>query len=346
MIIKCRRVTRDDIARYAGVSPASVSYVLNDTPGTRISVRTRERILHAAAELGYVPNHSARSLTTGKHRIVAVWPVCLVMPFDALLLSELQQVLGLDGYRILNVEPSAIFDEQGWQDFQRWPIDGVILRQASWKAVGRSADATIPSQLPVVHIGHIAHSSFDSVVVELHASTIAAVSSLCRQGCRRVLYVENDGAMRKNDPRFEGYAQVLREFDLTPEVMTLAEAPVHGSYRQQARNEIVKYVQKRGKPDGIFCRDDEMAFGVYRGLCDMGIRIPGDVSLIGCDGMPELEYLETPISTIVQPVDEIARAAWQLLSQRIDTPGRAVETRVVSSRLTLRSSTMAPPMKA
>jgi LacI family transcriptional regulator len=78
-------------------------------------------------------------------------------------------------------------------------------------------------------------------------------------------------------------------------------------------------------PEAFFCHNDDIAMGVYRGLVDLGIKIPDDSALVGCDGIEDAEYLETPLSTIVQPIAEMCRHAFQLLERRISDPTSPIQ---------------------
>ncbi|HEU4752942.1 MAG TPA: substrate-binding domain-containing protein, partial [Armatimonadota bacterium] len=113
-------------------------------------------------------------------------------------------------------------------------------------------------------------------------------------------------------------------------------SPAYG--RAAARDAIKSYLARHSAPEAIFCMNDDMAIGCYRGLCDLGLRVPRDVALVGCDGIEHTEYLETPLTTIVQPLDDMSRAAWQLLERRLGDPGAPPQRVKLSARLAVRES--------
>src|SRR6185437_15426862 len=114
---------------------------------------------------------------------------------------------------------------------------------------------------------------------------------------RCVAYQHNKKATYERDTRTRAYIDVLKEAGLEPETISLPN-----QRREIARRTIVDYVGACGVPEAIFCINDDVAIGCCRGLHDLGVRIPDDTALLGCDGLPELDYLETPISTIAAPV--------------------------------------------
>jgi LacI family transcriptional regulator len=110
--------------------------------------------------------------------------------------------------------------------------------------------------------------------------------------------------------------------------------------RAAARADIKSYVEEHGCPDGILCFNDEVALGSYRALCDLGIKMPQKVALIGCDGIEDTEFLECPITTIVQPVEEMCNLAWDILQERIVNPRKELTQKVLLSQLAIRDSSL------
>ena len=90
--------------------------------------------------------------------------------------------------------------------------------------------------------------------------------------------------------------------------------------------------------DAIFCHNDEIAFGAHRALSELGRKIGPDVAIVGCDGVEETDYLSPPISTIVQPIDEMCALAWQFLQNRIMQPSIPLQQRVLTPRFLVRTS--------
>jgi DNA-binding LacI/PurR family transcriptional regulator len=108
--------------------------------------------------------------------------------------------------------------------------------------------------------------------------------------------------------------------------------------RPLVRSLIRDYIQKQGCPDAIFCHSDDVAIGIYRGLCDLDLNVPEEVALVGCDGIQDCEYLETPLTTIVQPVTEMCAVAWDFLRRRVESPKIKRQGTVLKPKLVVRKS--------
>jgi LacI family transcriptional regulator len=107
--------------------------------------------------------------------------------------------------------------------------------------------------------------------------------------------------------------------------------PLTEQQRPITRDLIKDYIREHGRPDAIFCHSDDVALGIYRGLCDLKLRVPEDVALVGCDGIQDTEYLECPLTTLVQPVAAMCEAAWQFLVARMD---RSVKVKTQKKKMT------------
>jgi LacI family transcriptional regulator len=115
--------------------------------------------------------------------------------------------------------------------------------------------------------------------------------------------------------------------------------PLTEQQRSITRQLIQDYIREHGRPDAIFCHSDDVAMGIYRGLCDMKLRVPDEVALVGCDGIQDTEYLECPLTTLVQPVTAMCATAWQFLIQRMDRPGTKPQRMKLKPKLVVRDST-------
>jgi LacI family transcriptional regulator len=116
--------------------------------------------------------------------------------------------------------------------------------------------------------------------------------------------------------------------------------PLTEQQRTIARQLIQDYIREHGCPEAIFCHSDDVALGIYRGLCDMKIRVPEDVALVGCDGIQDTEYLECPLTTLVQPVAAMCATAWQFLIQRMDHAATKTQKTKLKPKLVIRASSV------
>jgi DNA-binding LacI/PurR family transcriptional regulator len=190
-------------------------------------------------------------------------------------------------------------------------------------------------QVPVVSMGAYYLTEVDHVGVDLYAGAMQAVQHLIEQGCRRVAYLVNAESRHPGDARRDAYDMVMREASLSREYIVSVDQS-----RQAAGAAVAAYVEQFGLPDGIFCHNDEMALGAYRRLRLLGVRVPEDVALVGCDGIEDTEYLEVPLTTIRQPLEEMCGLACEFLHRRMAQPDIPLQSVVLLPQLVVRGSSL------
>lgn len=322
-----KRPTRNDVAALANVSGCTVSYILGGRTDVSIADATRDRVIAAAKQLGYRPNHAARALVTGATQVVSLLAGRL-SPYYTMVASQLQSQAVADGFQVLLADAVMGQSPKGGV----WSGDGIIA--IDYPEQVEAYLQTHPDlRTPLVSIGAFHLEQVDFVGVDLYRGVREAMSHLLQGGSRRIAYVRGEDPRSKNDPRSLGYVDAVTEAALPIEEIVLS-----GSTRSHGRNEVKAYIEKFGCPDGLLCHNDELAIGVYRGLLDLGISVPGQVKLIGCDGIEDVEYLEQPITTIVQPVDQMCRTAWEFLRNRMVDPSIQLQQRVFNAELVVRGS--------
>lgn len=324
-----RTRTLKDVAEAAGASAATVSYVLNNSPKA-ISPETRARVLQAARDLGYQPNLAARTLAARRSNTVALWIANAHAPFFAQVIREFHQQARAGGYEMIIREMAGDPGEMR-SGLSGWPVDGILTFQGA-AYVHAFLEANPSPTVPFVSLGAYHEDCSDFVAIDLYAGARDAVSHLLTRG-RRVAFLLPEGGTVSGEARHAAYHAVMASAGLPPEVIT-----VPTKRRADVRQTLKDYVTQQGCPDGLFCYNDDMALGAYRGLCDLGLRVPEQVALVGCDGIEDTEYLERPLSTIVQPVEEMCQIGWQFLLNRMRDPALPAQRKTVTPALTVRDS--------
>jgi len=323
------KVTIKQIAECVGVSPSTVSRVLNGSRQHVISEQTRQRVLQAAEELGYQPHLGARSLVTGRTCMVALWMHHLYTAFHGQVVHLVEATLWQSGYEMLirQVGHQSEPPRHGWGR-----VDGII----GFECVGalRSAQKTSRRRpVPVVSMGAYYLTEVDHVGVDLYTGSVQAVQHLIEQGCHRVAYLVNAESRHPGDARRDAYDVVVEAAGLPKEYIVSVDQS-----RSAAMAAVAEHVEQFGLPDAIFCHNDEMAMGAYRGLRLLGVRVPDEVALVGCDGIEDTEYLEVPLSTIRQPLEEMCRLACEFLQRRMTQRDIPVQSAVLMPQLVVRES--------
>jgi LacI family transcriptional regulator len=220
------------------------------------------------------------------------------------------------------------------QVFSHVPVDGIVAVDAR-SLVEAHLQTVANRNLPIISIGADCSERTDFVKVDLADGARAVMKHLLGSGLRRVAHAT---FIQKPSPRAVrrlAYEKAMRASRLKPEYIYY---PISQDQRQVLRTLIRDYIRKLGRPDAIFCHSDDVALGIYRGLCDLGVRVPQDLRLVGCDGIQDTEYLECPLTTIRQPVAEMCATAWRFLERRLAEPQAKQQEAVLMPELVLRES--------
>jgi LacI family transcriptional regulator len=302
-------VTQAQIARKLGVSRQLVTFALSGYP--QISQKSRKRILAAAREMGYRPNPYARALRKGRSGIIGLWIPDQISTHYTHVARELNRLVKGARHELI-VSEVSIAEEQ--QMLSHVPMDGIFVVDAPDQAdIYRKSQ--MASRVPIVSMGADCCENADAVQVDLFAGALEVMEHLIGSGFRRIAHATFIREDSLRAARRLGYVRAMRKAKLKPEFIYY---PLTEQQRTIARQLIQDYIREQGCPEAIFCHSDDVALGIYRGLCDMKLRVPEDVALVGCDGIQDTEYLECPLTTLVQPVAAMCATAWQFLMQRMD----------------------------
>ncbi len=323
--------TLDVIASRVNLHKGSVSRILNGKGGA-YSEETRARVLQAALEAGYQPNHVARSLATGLTQTVSLWMVAqdFYSPYFGFVQHTLYRESIKRGYQIITEE---LYDEAGGPDDSEnpvslWPVDGILACDVPHFAAGYRRSAS-RRQRPVVTLGEWCDPETDYVRLDLIAGTKEATDHLVDAGCRTIAFVTPIMGTHRSQAYTERMAAVGRESQ---------SILVRNASRAAGYEAMRDWICAHDVPDGLLCFNDEVAIGCYTALTKAGLRIPADVRIVGCDGLENAQYLPCPISSIRLPVEEMCGLAWDILLSRLNESSRPLQQSELVPRLVVRAS--------
>lgn len=335
-----RKVTSSDVARRAGVSRTTVSFVLNNVPGVRISEETRRRVLKAARELGYFPNAAARSLVTQKTRTIGL--VLCQTPdqvfHDAFLpevLHGISEVMRPAGYRVL-VEPvEDVSRPNAYIDLvMEQRIDGLILSGP------RSDDAELlqlrEEGFPVVLLGQLPGTGFPSVDVDNVEGARIAVEHLISLGHTRIGIITNAPPQYTSSAhRLEGYRQALASHGIPFDENLVCYGNFTESSGYRAMNELLGVSEP---PTAVFVASDLVAFGALAAIRDRGLLVPRDIAVVGFDDVRLARYVTPPLTTVRLPAYELGQTAAQILLNWLEKGKAPPRLTLLPTELVIRRS--------
>ncbi|MFE6171437.1 LacI family DNA-binding transcriptional regulator [Streptomyces sp. NPDC056464] len=312
--------TSADVARVAGVSRATVSYVLNNTSAVRISEPTRRRVHEAAKELGYVPHAAARSLRAGHSRMVLMpAPSFPVGPLYSQFLSDLQLALGRLDYTVVQHGSVGLHGDEAARAWAELRPVAVLVSGLGAKGVTVLKRSGARA---VVSLGPESVDGAHGLLMDYEAVGHCAGSHLYDRGRRRIGVVvpEEDGLESFSAPRLEGVRRALGGTDATVTELPLA-------YEEESATRLAARWRDLGL-DAVFAYNDEYAMLLMRAFQDAGVRVPADVAVIGADDLMLGRLLRPRLSTVHIELPS-GRDLAELVDRAVRNPGSAPETHKV-----------------
>ena len=327
--------TIKDLARKLNLSVSTVSYALNNGPKP-VSPDVRERVLRAAAEMDYRPNRLARSLVTRRTHAVGV-----VLPTTVpnVMLSQFVQ-LALNG--IVNAAEElgqdvvilTAYDRTNPQDYIAMAsdarVDGAIYLAPHY-------DAVLPSGIPMAVVDAAGTYPAPSFNAHPEASIGELVKHLLALGHSRIAHIRGPANTAAGDQRYRAFVAAM-----AAEGVPLCEDYiVDGDFLRMGGYEDAKHLMGLPTPPtAIVCGNDENALGVYEACSELGLSIPGDLSVSGFDDAPSCVFMRPQLTTIKQPIEAMCSAAFRAVV--LQAQGREAKSAVFTTKLINRGSIDSP----
>ena len=315
-----KRVTSQQVAKLAGVSRTTVSFVLNDAPGANISQETRTRVLKAAEELGYVPNAAAQMLVSGETRtiglVVAQAEHLQVDAFIPQLLYSLCHSSHALGYRVLLETVEDVTRPDAYDELVSGRrIDGLIVLNT------RSDDTQLPALIardfPVVLVGYPGWADLGarsaSVGTDGRDAGRRITAHLISLGHERIAHVTFSPAQyHATQDRYLGYRSALEAAGLKidPRLVEYANYSARSGYDAMQR-----LLKRKPQPTAVFAGNDTVALGAMAAIHERGLRIPEDIAVVGFDDTPTAAFTIPPLTTVRVSAVEQGELGVQILTK-------------------------------
>ncbi|WP_456284604.1 LacI family DNA-binding transcriptional regulator [Microbacterium sp. JZ101] len=307
------RATRNDVARLAGVSPAVVSYVVNGTK--KVSPDTEARVRDAIEKLGYRPNPSARALRLGSTEMLGMVVPTSINPYFAQLAHEVELAAARRGYLLLtsSSDGSIESERRHLEHLTTRLVDGIFLCSNVFEPDLRGLEH---SNIPVVLLNHSAGvPARNSIGVDLMQGARLAVEHLAGHGYEEIGLAIGRTSGDEEDGREIGWRETLEELGLEP-------GPIaRGAFSPDGGYEAMRRLLQRGRvPRALFVSSDQMGRGVLKAAHEAGVRVPEDLAIVSFDGSVDAAYSWPTLTSVAQPLTEMAAAAVEALLDHTGEP--------------------------
>lgn len=336
-----KRSTSTDVAKLAGVSRTTVSFVLNDVLGVSISDVTRKRVLDAARELDYHPNIAGKKLVSGKSYTIGL--VLCQSPEQIFTDAFLPQViLGVEqaaiqqGFHVL-LKPIDPGENGGYASLIRENhVDGILLS-------GPRQDDTALVRLheegvPIMLMGQLPDTAIPFVDVDATAGAQAVVGHLIAMGHQRIGMITNAPLTYTSaQQRRDGYLQALEEAGLPGDDQLIQEGSYTPSSGFEAMSALLEILPRI---TAVFVASDVVAMGALLAIKRGGLHIPEDIAVAGFDDIPLAEFFDPPLTTVHLPAYGLGWAAGERLIRLIRGEGLNEHSLLLEYKLIARQSTV------
>lgn len=331
---KSSTVTLKAVAEYVGLTPGTVSAVLNNAPSSRsIPQRTKDRVLEAARELNYRPNFFAQSLRRKRTYTIGVIVEEIGDAYGSLVISGIEQYLRQKNYFFLTVvhrhnpdlldRYAQILEERGVEGFIT--VD-MLLREA-------------PSLPTVAVAGHRSFPGVTNIVLDHHVAAQVALRHLQELGHKQIAFMKGQQDSSDSESRWQAIVQVAGDLRIEIKPELTVQIDIDDPTPQVGYPFAKKLLERKVPFTALFAYNDLSALGAIRAFQEEGIRVPHDVSVVGFDDIQGAAYNTPSLTTVRQPLTRMGSIAAQTLLDRIEGSEEYPSEIAIEPELVVREST-------
>ncbi|MEK3854029.1 LacI family DNA-binding transcriptional regulator [Cytobacillus sp. FSL H8-0458] len=330
-------VTIYDLAKKTGFSSTTVSKALNNY--SDVSEKTKKKILEAAAEMGYLPNAHAQSLSTKKSWTIGVMfaednEVGMKHPFFNAIIESFRKFVEREGYDLIFASRNLRKRDTSYlEHFLYRGVDGIVVICSD--PHDPQVQEMINSHLPIVVID-MTDQNCSVVYSDNIEGGRLAVNYFHSLGHDRIAHISGDPGIDAGAQRIKGFKKAMKELNLP----IREEFMVNGGFFsiKEGREAMNKLLSLEEKPTAVFVSGDHMAIGAMEAIKEKGLRVPEDISIIGYDDIEMAAYVSPKLTTVKQDTDRIGEAAGQLLVSQMDQKKKLLTKEVIPVELIIRES--------
>lgn len=322
-----------DVAKYAGVSPSTVSRALSGA--AYVEPEKKAKILRAVSELNYKPNLAARSLKRGGSRLIGLIIPDIMNPYYPEVVKYMEVCAMEAGYSLILCDAlgDAKKEEEYFATLKYLFVDGIL-----YIASTENIEHVKPyiGDIPMVIVNRTFDVDAPCINIDNVDASYQAVKYLAGKGHRKIALYINDKDRQYNRERLAGCLKVFEEYEIRD----------YGKYmvkdvesEDDAYVKTLELMKAEDRPTAVFMFNDFMAFGVYRGITKSGLQIPDDISVVGFDDIPSVKYLDPPLTTLRHSLADTSEVIFEKLAEQMRSQTCAPASRTYfKGRLIVRES--------
>jgi DNA-binding LacI/PurR family transcriptional regulator len=330
-----KRLDIRDVARHAGVSIATVSRTINAVP--TVDRELAARVQRSIRELNYFPNTQARSLVSGRSRLLGLLISEITNPFFPELIQGFEDSAVEHNYELLigstNYDPRRM--EACIRRMVERNVEGVAVM--TFGIEGPLLDELVARNIPMVFVDMPVNGlRAEALLVDYDTGILQAIEHLCELGHREIAFITGPMMQRSCQLRQEAYLKAMGACGLPVRKRLMLEGDHTLAVGTQAAERLLGM---EPRPTAVLCSNDMMAIGVLRRLAAEGLQVPGDISVVGFDDIQLASYVYPSLTSVRMARSDLARGAFSVLRGYIEQPEVAVRQEVrIPTRLVVRES--------
>lgn len=302
-----------DVAKYAGVSPSTVSRALSGV--AFVEPETKEKVLKAVRELNYKPNLAARSLKRGGSRLIGLILPDIMNPYYLEVVKYIESCAVKAGYSLILCDAlgSAEREQEYFKALSFLFVDGIFYIPSTEDI---SHAKPYVGAIPMVVVNRVFDIDAPCINIDNVDAAYQAVRYLTERGHRKISFYINEKVSQYNRERFQGAVQALQEAGISDHERFLVRDV---KSEDDAYEKTLELLRRPDRPTAIFLFNDYMASGVYLGITKSGLRVPEDISVVGFDDIPQVKYLNPPLTTLRHSLVDTCDVIFETLMEQIRT---------------------------
>ena len=331
--------TISDIAKKLRISASTVSRALNNHPD--IKPETKEQVKKLAKRLNYSPNPIARSLKTKRTNVIGVIVPEIKHDFFASAISGIEEVAYHSGYIILVCQSNESYEREiiNTNALMHQRVAGLLVSISQNTKNGNHFKEPISLGIPLVFFDRACNDiSTNKVIIDDAQSAFLAVTHLIERGNKKIAHFSGPKTLEICKQRLKGYKDALKKANLPISNELIRYGDLHEDNGYESMDNMLK---ENIIPDAIFAVNDPVAIGAFQRIKEAGLKIPGDIAIVGFSNNKITSLVDPPLTTVNQPSFEMGKKATEILIEMIEKEGNSnpKKTVVLDAELIVRGST-------